>query len=181
MPPKTPTRKLLRMPKFSTPKTLRLDSFLSTVHNANKGNSEAWAATKWDDVADEYLAAHEAFHRRGSRSHSNALSELASPAARSLRGRFESYRSKASANRKPGAEAAAKTPDGAGPPGLRQDHEPAESADEVLRRFEERAREAAGGRLSKREEGALGNMRKERKVYWRREKEIDKRKEEWMK
>lgn len=24
-------------------------------------------------------------------------------------------------------------------------------------------------------------MRKERKVYWRREKEIDKRKEEWMK
>lgn len=34
-----------------------------------------------------------------------------------------------------------------------------ESADEVLRRFEERAREAAGGRLSKREEGALGNVR----------------------
>ncbi|GME56405.1 hypothetical protein NpNSSI1_00012844 [Neofusicoccum parvum] len=202
MPPKTPTRKLLRMPKFSTPKTLRLDSFLSAVHNANKGNSEAWAAAKWDDVADEYLAAHEAFHRRGSRSHSNALSELASPAARSLRGRFESYRSKASANRKPGAEAAAKTSDGwtvpdpldcgkimnlryagwlskvaAANEGRFLDKE---SADEVLRRFEERAREAAGGRLSKREEGVLGNMRKERKVYWRREKEIDKRKE-WMK
>lgn len=53
-------KSLLKLPHFSSPKTLRLIDYYKGLSDKNKGRNIVWADISWNEFTAHYLAAHEA-------------------------------------------------------------------------------------------------------------------------
>lgn len=53
-------KSLLKLPHFSSPKTLRLIDYYKGLSDKNKGRKIVWADISWNEFTAHYLATHEA-------------------------------------------------------------------------------------------------------------------------